>query len=160
VGDSHTFAHAIIVGVYVGIGRIQYQRVVSCVTAEDTLGVGDVSPCFALGEHYFGGKQNHHYRFGSFRGGPPHPPLYGPQPTVDRPSHVHPPNLPQLATLSSSLFCERLKPLPNTVTDRNLTCVVSYTSSPSPRLHPSVKQENVNFCPIRPQTVCCITKFK
>jgi hypothetical protein len=74
MGDPHTFAHAIIVGVYVGIGRIQYQRVVSCVTAEDTVCVGDVSPCFALGEH-FGGKQNHHYRFGSFRGGPHTPPM-------------------------------------------------------------------------------------
>ena len=58
MGDPHSFTHVNFVGMYVGIGSIQYQRVVSCVTAEDTLGVGEVPPCFALVEH-FGGKQNH-----------------------------------------------------------------------------------------------------
>jgi hypothetical protein len=56
VGDPHSFTHVNFVGIYVGIGSIQYQRVVSCVTAEDTLGVGEVPPCFTLVEH-FGGKQ-------------------------------------------------------------------------------------------------------
>jgi hypothetical protein len=41
VRDPHSFPHINFVGMYIGIGRIQYQRVVSCVTAEDTLGVGD-----------------------------------------------------------------------------------------------------------------------
>jgi hypothetical protein len=77
VGDPHSFTHVNFVGIYVGIGSIQYQRVVSCVTAEDTLCVGEVPPCFVLVEH-FGGKQNHQLYMGFFVGVPTPP--YGPEP--------------------------------------------------------------------------------
>jgi hypothetical protein len=70
-GDPHSFTHVNFVGMYVGIGSIQYQRVVSCVNAEDTLGVGEVPPCFALVEH-----------FGGFFVGVHTPALCGPEPTA------------------------------------------------------------------------------
>jgi hypothetical protein len=75
VGDPNSFTHVNFVGMYVGIGSIQYQRVVSCVSAEDTLGVGErCLPCFALVEH-FGGKQNHQLSTWDFSWGSPHPPM-------------------------------------------------------------------------------------
>jgi hypothetical protein len=68
VGDPHSFTHVNFVGMYVGIGSIQYQRVVSCVTAEDTLCVGEEAKSSIIDMGFFVGV--------------PTPP-YGPEPTDD-----------------------------------------------------------------------------
>jgi hypothetical protein len=49
IPNPHSFPpHGNFVGMYVGIGSIQYQRMVSCVTAEYTLCVGEVPPSYML----------------------------------------------------------------------------------------------------------------
>jgi hypothetical protein len=69
---------------YIGIGSIQYQRVVSCVTAEDTLGVGEEVPPASMlytSLTFWREAKSSIIDLGFFVGVPTPP--YGPQPSLE-----------------------------------------------------------------------------